>query len=665
MSDLKEEFMAAAVRPIGNPEQKLGLWRWLGELMGEADDESLAQVTRRWDEIDARGARGNARKVVMVVLVLLTVLGTVPLLNTWHELKRNGALVGKAEWSEPAVLSIGKKLDTKGRLLLGDPAMPTLQQKQALLQSDPENPAFFAEYSVAHHQSHGRLPTDYLVTASRLDPDNGWFDYFAAATVAMKSVERIKLTSKEKKSGVAPRWDIKDPSRVAEALEILRAAKAKSRFQNYEETLLRQRIPLLSQTNSGERFASCSYLLGSLSHQINLRLLADVIAASAWQAGEKKDAKLYHEVSSDARNLLDSLSRLEDVTLLGELVHRVTMAVVSPNLRAAAGQLGLQDEVEYWGKMEDFVKRSDERRKEKSKAGGVSQLMRNQGDLFVSYSGPAVARLVGSPLPVTAEDLKAGRMSNVQFLAAMASRAGWLLMAGATVAVALCRFRASPALRLLAVRGAALWEKSDWVWMMGAVLVPMVVALVVSLFPPDGIWGIITGDDRREQILGQYLAVTLMLIILPVLIARWRFSVRARAFGFAGKSWMGWVAFACLILFVPCLPYYQDVRYGEKIAIGHLAIVGGWILITVGVALFGKSRGLLRRLMVARVILPMYLLSMIAMAVMSSLLLVSSQRWFEKDHFGRLTADAPAAMPYEYRVAKQLRKEIAEMKAAK
>ena len=65
--------------------------------------------------------------------------------------------------------------------------------------------------------------------------------------------------------------------------------------------------------------------------------------------------------------------------------------------------------------------------------------------------------------------------------------------------------------------------------------------------------------------------------------------------------------------------------------------------------------------MVARVVLPMYLLGGIAMAFLSSLLLHSSQSWFEKDQFSKLTADAPAAMPYEYRVAKQLRKEIGEM----
>lgn len=271
---------------------------------------------------------------------------------------------------------------------------------------------------------------------------------------------------------------------------------------------------------------------------------------------------------------------------------------------------------------------------------------------------PLTARQVMNSPQVTEEDLKPTRMMDHRLIGAASAFAVWILLSLACLALVIRRYKGSESPRLLAMRGCQLLKVADWVWvLLVGIIIPVVVVVSISWFTPAGGSGQSVKTTLREPLVclpaAHYLALFLMLIILPVVIARWRLSVRARAFGFPGVSWVGLAVVAGLVCYVVGYLYVHWVLMNVAL---YAAVL--WLMVMVGFGLFGRPTGLLRRLMIGRMILPAYLLGMVCMTGVSAASMASYQEWFRKDDFMKLSAEAPAMIPYEYKVAKQLREEV-------
>jgi len=663
MSDPKEEFMAEALRPIGsNHEARLSVWRWLSEMIGAADESVLQGAIRRWQEVDEGRDGRKVRKIALGLLTFVAVFGMALFPNPVSYVKQFSVATGSGGGGDNALKrTIGLGLNAEDRLLLGDQSLSPIQQKEALIASDPGNPAFFAESAVTYYSSYRRLPADFLETAHQLDPDNAWFDYFAAGAVASKSVENVKRTKEEREADVPLQWREKQPEKVREALELLRGAKGKTRFENYEEKLLKQRIPLLPQQNQIAWVASFAYLAGQNSAQMQMRDLVNVISSQAWKAGEQRDLELFRQTEEDASDLLGYLGKLEDISLIGEMVHLVAVSGVSTSLADAAAKLDLKEEVTRWEPISANFKQYNKDRRSRDRMEGASRMFMEKGGMIIALSGPMIASQLENPAPVTDADLKPARMMDHRLIGAASAIGVWILLGLVCFGLLMHQLKGAKTLRSLAMRGCQLLEVKDWLWvLLVGVILPVATVVLISWFTSAGGSDLSIKMTIRQPIVclpaAHYLALLMILLILPAVIARWRLSMRAKAFGFSGISWMGVAVVLGLLFYVVG---YLDVHW----VVMNVALFSGavWLLIMGGSALFGRLPGLLRRLLIGRVILPAYLLGMVCMVVVSAVSMASYKAWFRVDDFMRLTPDAPAMMPYEYKVAAQLRGEIKGM----
>lgn len=89
---------------------------------------------------------------------------------------------------------------------------------KVLWDSDPPNPAYFAEYAACYFPEHGgTLPPDFLETARRIDPQNAWFTYIAAGVKAKDAVKMRTQSKAENAANKTPEWDILDQTKLADA----------------------------------------------------------------------------------------------------------------------------------------------------------------------------------------------------------------------------------------------------------------------------------------------------------------------------------------------------------------------------------------------------------------------------------------------------------------
>ncbi len=131
-------------------------------------------------------------------------------------------------------------------LLLGDAgAAGAAARWRPLWESEPDNPAFLAQYAAGSFSVHRGLPAEILAAAARIDPDNGWYPATAAAAGVEKAVSKQALSRQDQQAGKTPVWEIHDGTRLAEALALVHQAAAKSRFTSYQGELFQQRRPLL------------------------------------------------------------------------------------------------------------------------------------------------------------------------------------------------------------------------------------------------------------------------------------------------------------------------------------------------------------------------------------------------------------------------------------
>ena len=165
---------------------------------------------------------------------------------------------------------------------------------KALWDSEPENPAYFAEYSTAHQREFGKLPDDFLQTARRLDPDNAWFTYVAAAALGKNSCEDQIQAPSANGTVASSTWKISAPAKLDSAMALLHEARGQPRCQNYQSQMLQRRILLLPQKNLLENLNSI-YAINpiTVSNNIRVSMLTLAICARGWQLGENTDTAAF------------------------------------------------------------------------------------------------------------------------------------------------------------------------------------------------------------------------------------------------------------------------------------------------------------------------------------------------------------------------------------
>ena len=220
MTDSTDPLVAAAVRPLtGDAEMRSSAVRLLESLREEQLEQSEAAL-KRWNSPVGEKRRVSWRVIFYLFLTALSLLfltqATLDFLNHQEILH----LVTDYDFDESSETLDSTRFNAREKLLLGigdDNESPTDLAK-ALWDIDPTNPAYFAEYTVVSMQHGGKLPADFLTHARRIDPDNAWFPYRAAATTAKDTVKKRSLSKAARSARAAPEWDIIDETKLNQAL---------------------------------------------------------------------------------------------------------------------------------------------------------------------------------------------------------------------------------------------------------------------------------------------------------------------------------------------------------------------------------------------------------------------------------------------------------------
>lgn len=675
-SSSDDPLVVEAMRPLKlDAESTMAAQRLLTILREDAADQADAAL-RRWSRKDGKARwQWLFHFIAAAVSSLMLVLGGLELRGYMDGVR------SLAYNSDPKLASaVGRNLTHHQQLLLGtaDPSADTVERTKELWQSDPSNAAYFFEYAGAFNAVTRKLPPDFSTQVAALDPTNAYPRHWEASVILEDAVvKRSKYfrpapppPGSLPSPWAASPWEVKDPAKVDQALEILHQCRELTRYQDHAGEVLRERIPLMRQDTLPEYLHSLALLSRITNTGYYSSNLSKAIAAKAWLFGENGDAAGMLSLIEDVDASLRNCSRADPSFAIKEMFAAGWVKACLTNLIAPAGKLGLAAEA---AKLQERLDR-------------VNQLIADRKAAVFQIEGvdaaeklPANAILAVRPghsstfhFPVlTDAEVRPARMIEHEFIAQFGTLANWGLLAVAAVLILLYRFRSPRLVRGLAKRMEQLLRPADWAWLMTCGIPAWVYTLLIIRLTP---WG---GTDfnmmhYRIQLpfdgtlplpLVQFAGTGLMLVILPILIARWRLGKRATIFGFhTGGSWQGWLALACAAAFIPTAGWAVAIHGTTPLVIlwTLFAIPTIWILAVIARALFTSGLRLLHFTTVSRVLVPAYAAGMVALLLTIPWFKEARQYWFERDQVNRLDPAYPSWTKFEYEVSVAGHKELQE-----
>lgn len=659
---VRERLVHAAVAQFGKNLERAQVMRaWLTQQIREADDADLCKIADRWDRDEAGKGKRYWRKGFLIGSLVLALGLLFPLdkmSDRSAETLRWTLGLGTTSRLEP---HIGKGLSKGELLLVGDPKESRLVQKTKLWQSDPDNPAYFADYATAFYASRKALPPDYFEIASRIDPDNAWFDYFGAAVIADKSF--IKLKPPKERNGV-PEWKIIKRAEYTRALGIFLGASGKSRCESYEGELIGNRIRLLPQSTPVERAESVAYVVNIPTPAIRLLRLGELVSARAYELESGGDPVEFRHLRDASLSCIRGIAGDDNPTMIHALVARAIIMPMTRGLEKTGCDLGVAEEAPWVSEWRDKMEKETEAKKRRRSEGDeMVRMVERDGSNFISTSLPVVIRGAGERPPISEGELNPGRLQDYANVSVQFSAVALTLLACASIGAFVYRFRSAGTLRIIAAKLESLLTPVDWIWIIGGgILLPVAVVFSIMCFTSLGGWD---HGMRMSMVakwwfrpLPDFVVLFLLMIILPVLLSRWRLASRgAVAFGVRGRSPAGWAIFVLLSGCIGCASF-PATRW---VVAGLVLTAALWMVVTASRAIFSGAATVFPRVVVSRTVLPAYVAGALCMMASIAGFDRFNQYWFERDEFMRLRPDAPTAIPYEYRLTRQMRADLLKL----
>lgn len=670
MPDPAERFLTAATAPLAdNAELQVMARRELEECLVDGEAEALNSAAERLEKANPPRGWKLGLYGVMVAVSIVSLGLLVRMVKSIEDFKMViSPLSGLGRVPNPAnrEAHLGKGLNAEQRLLLfGDTSKSKPADRfKALWDCEPGNPAYFAEFSLHFIQSNGSLPPDFLETAAKLDPDNAWFTVVAAGVTAKNSVKANRPASLSKEPGTAPGYTIVDPVRLDEAVKLLTKAAGQSRFESYQTSLMAKRIALLPRrTDLASHLSGWIHLGGFLSDSSHLMRAYEAADAAAWRAEDAGDSKAFLTIAEWWEPSLLRIIRADSPNfLMHALVARVALGGTARRY-ALTPFPDLENLYIEWEPVHYWIANEGEERSYRE----MDEKPRLRGGMVAGLILPVAAKQTREAPPITDADLKPGRMVDHELFARISAAVVWLLFGLLLLATALYRQRASMLVRRLSGRFEGLLKLADWAWILGAgVVLPFLFHLAIYRLTPLGArdWSIAASAFLVPA--GQVAAMGFLMIVLPVLVARWRLGKRGPMLGWQkGRAWLGWTAVICGALSLPVFGLsFATGKGSEAVMMTAAALLGILVLtwLVIGIrAVFSKRPALLRRVTLSRILVPAYALGMLLMAASMPLYHAAEKRWLAQDRLMEITPEAPALSRYEWEVAQAMRAELLEI----
>ncbi len=543
-------------------------------------------------------------------------------------------------------------------LLISVPDHSTSLRAKILWDSDPDNAAYFANYAVSYLSDTNELPAGFMETARRLDPENSFFPYLAAANEVLP-VRMTLLTSRGGKSTTDP---------YEHVLSLFHDAGKLPRFDNYLIQLRRERIPLLPQSTIFEYMDSVNFLARSYAPDLGLRNLTGAIESKSAMLLNSGDKTGFIELKRDVEAFLRNLSQVHTDSSERLIINGNEINDVLESLAFDATRLELDgDAAELQSKIDRLKQWDTDRR---------ANTYQIDGREWGARGGILKSRFIrikqaAHPPVLTDHDIKPGRMFDHAVFAQICSYAVAGALGLVSVSVALFRFRSPPLMRRLSARMEVLLRPGDWLWLLAAVFPPLLYLMLVAHLTDLGGYGSAFFVRPIDLPYGwaanlpmvQFAGVLLMMLILPILVARWRLGIRGAAFGFANtRLLLGAFALLSATVFIPVVGWAVIAESTPGLVAAWVLLVFpfAWLCGVVGSAMICRTGWLLHHTTASRVLVPVYVAGLIFLLLAMPFFKASRQYWFERDSLTHLDLAYPGFSKFEYDLSAAARKELRE-----
>lgn len=660
-----DRFVETATAPLEeeNPELQLRIQQELRERIDSEDDVSIEEVTER-----LKGRSPGTRWVIGfgVVVAVLSLLMFWRAAAVYEAARTISALT--SAYAGPALPSarFGEQegLTEEERLILfGSP--------EALWNLRPDHPPYFARYVGSQMSRSRSFETEWFVKAEEIDPDNGWYWMMAAGVEADGAVERQTIPWSRRKPEKLPGFDIKDPAKVETARALIRKAIGKPRWEDYSGELTVKRMALLPEPTDYFDYIGIIGMMAAMDFP-SARVIPAfrVMEAEIVRVGDEGDREGYAVLRDEVRHLMEKLVGGDDQLVLDRLIAKAGLKALAHRMEEAAAKLGHHEDEEAFGEVVRRLDTNNHRSEEQEDAlWDVERLVETRAGSLGAISLPILAKQSMNPVPITEAELEPMRRAEYALLGRSVAVFGWLLvglllLTGLAIRQMKGKTGAWLPKRLVGALGA-----KDWAWIIGlGWLAPVVWYVVIAELSPLAVheWNM-----RRTTFmlpLAQPLAALCLLLIAPVVVARWRLS---NAVGFLGVKyrvrWIGWTALAAAALSIPVLglmfaaEWWADVFFTTGLILLGLAAL--WLVATPIAAFFTRGRHALGRDLVAVVFWRCCGWLMLLMVLAAFAYEAAERRWVARDEFAIPTAEEASMSRYEFRVARQLGIELREAAA--
>jgi hypothetical protein len=690
MPDPADAFLDAAVRSFDdNAELQVVARRELEETLQHAPDrgEPLDALARRFDRSDAK-PRHRWRSLLSLATVISVAIAVWTLAGLYSQRDEFLWLRGMMSWDlhEMPADKIARGLSPQDRLLLmGDPeAKPAGDRMKRLWESDPDNPAYLAEHARWQLKEEKTLPPELLAEALRLEPDNGYIHYLAAIAESPGAVKSVDVPRKRGEPRPPTLYEVTDEAKCRKTLDHLHAATMAPRFDGYESELLSRRLPLLPPTEDILSIAPlCHYLFGNDIVTVTGFSLPELICAEAQACRTQGDREGFLKLVESWDRLTGRLMETGRLTMMNILILRGSAGGPLDDFISTAEDLDLPDMTARLRERKEKLSRehSPLRRAIRFEEG------KRHAVLHGSFFNQHTFRL---EMP-REEDLRPGRLAEYALMDRVAAFAGWGVLCLAAFAATLYRFRGSAMVRRLSGRLAMLAGPRDLlvVALLGAVL-PYLLVLAAIHFTPFGSRAWSLSSQGGSILVGQLGSVLLLMLLLPPLVARTYLTGRAARVGLAaGRPVAGWLAVIAAGAALPVFGVAQSVtlpqplmKWGDflsgrsiiELDPGRASDPGqGWLWAGAGLlaialligmtgvvrSLFSRRVHLLRRLVLARLVVPGYVAGGLMFAMAMPLYHEVERKWFARDTTMTYLPENRGLTPAE---AELVRQEVAQIR---
>ena len=530
MPDPAERFLAAATAPLGDDAELQAMARRELESCLTAGDEAALTVATQRLEAGGSGSRKWRTGLFIVTAVVsivtlglagrnaahyLKLLNIIELSGSGPSERRIEALPVEGTHGQPAAAVVRRHFQIPA--VRTDEGVVGFRSGESCFTLPTTQSASSGTASGSRRISWQRPPGSTPTTpGSRSRPRR---------PVPRDRSKKEVMSVADREAGAPPTYRVLDAARLGETLRLLGKAAEQKGFDSYRDDLLAARIRLLpKRSDVASQVIPLAHVGAPPWTTYAFVRLSEAVAPRLGGGGEP-GCRRFPRTAADWDRCLELDAREESGSVWNSMFREAAVSVTSQRFADSAGSLGLDAEKRKWGSREAQLKRIRDERRTLDSGDGIKLRSSMITHLYLSPLVDQTARAPG----ITDGDLKPARMADHELFSRLAAAGVLLALCFMLAGAALYPCRGNTLVRRLSQRMERLLQPGDWAWILGGgIVLPFVWQFVIQRLTPMGArdWSIAASGFLVPS--GQVAATGFLMVVLPVLIARWRLGKRGR-----------------------------------------------------------------------------------------------------------------------------------------